>query len=132
VLFDGVCVLCDASMRFLIDRDRKGILSFAPLQGETARAVFERHPEANGSLRTVMYVRDFEGPGERIYDRSDAAIAILRDLGGIYRFLSLVRLVPRPVRDALYDFVAAHRYRWFGKLDECRLPEKGMAERFLP
>lgn len=132
VLFDGVCVLCDRSMRFLLDRDEKRVLLFAPLQGETARSLFARHPEANGSLRTVLYVRDFEGADERIYDRSDAAIAILRDLGGVYRFLSLVRLLPRAIRDAVYDWIASNRYQWFGKLDACRLPEAGMTERFLP
>jgi predicted DCC family thiol-disulfide oxidoreductase YuxK len=132
VLFDGVCVLCDASMRFLLDRDARGIFCFAPLQGETARAVFSRHPEADGSLRTVLYVRDFEGPDERLYERSDAAIEILRDLGGVYRAVSPMRFLPRGLRDALYDFIASHRYRWFGKLDACRLPEKGMEERFLP
>ena len=119
-------------MRWLMDADRKGILRFAPLQGETAREVFQRHPEAAAGLQTILYVRDFGGPGERVLERSDAAAAILRDLGGGYRLLALVRLFPRVVRDTLYDWVAAHRYRWFGKLDACQLPDKGSEQRFLP
>jgi predicted DCC family thiol-disulfide oxidoreductase YuxK len=119
-------------MRWLLDADRGGRLSFAPLQGETAREVFQRHPEAEAGLQTVIYVRDFGGPDERVYQRSDAAAEILRDLGGAYRVLALFRVLPRVIRDAVYDFVAAHRYRWFGKLDACRLPEKGSAHRFLP
>ncbi len=119
-------------MRWLVDADRSGRLSFAPLQGETARSVFARHPEVTGDLSSVVYVRNFDGPGETLHLRSDAAAAILRDLGGRYRLLALVRVLPRFLRDAAYDWIAAHRYRWFGKLDACRLPEKGSEQRFLP
>jgi predicted DCC family thiol-disulfide oxidoreductase YuxK len=119
-------------MRWLLDADRKARLCFAPLQGETARGVLGRHPEVTGDLSTVVYVRDFAGPAERVYQRSDAAAAILQDLDRFYRPLALFRLLPRIVRDALYDWIAAHRYRWFGKLDACRLPEKGSEHRFLP
>ena len=108
------------------------MLSFAPLQGETAKGVLARHPDSGDSLSTVVYVRDPGGPEERVYLRSDAAAAILADLGGAYRPLSWLRVIPRPLRDALYDWVAARRYRWFGKLDSCRLPDKGMEGRFLP
>jgi predicted DCC family thiol-disulfide oxidoreductase YuxK len=132
VLFDGLCVLCDRSMRWLLDADRRGVLSFAPLQGETAKGILARHPEAGGSLSTVVYVRDPGGPTERVFLRSDAAIAILDDLGGRYRVLAWSRLVPRALRNALYDWVAARRYRWFGRLDSCRLPDEGMEDRFLP
>lgn len=119
-------------MRWLLDADREGRLSFAPLQGETAREVLGRHPEVTGDLSTVVYVRNFGDPAERVFQRSDAAAAILQDLGGGYRPLALFRLLPRVVRDAIYDWIAAHRYRWFGKLDACRLPEKGSEHRFLP
>jgi predicted DCC family thiol-disulfide oxidoreductase YuxK len=132
VLFDGVCVLCDSSMRWLVDADRGGRLCFAPLQGETANTVFGRHPEVTGDLSSVVYVRDYGGPHETLYLRSDAAAAIFRDLGGAYRWLALFRVLPRFLRDAAYDWIAAHRYRWFGKLDACRLPEKGAENRFLP
>lgn len=119
-------------MRWLLDADRRQRLSFAPLQGETAREVLRRHPDVMGDLSTVLYVRDFGGPAETIHQRSDAAAAILRDLGGRYRLLACFRLLPRPVRDAIYDWIAAHRYRWFGTLDACHLPEKGDELRFLP
>jgi predicted DCC family thiol-disulfide oxidoreductase YuxK len=132
VLFDGVCVLCDSSMRWLLDADRDGRLSFAPLQGETAKEVLARHPEVTGDLSTVLYVRDFRSSAETVHARSDAVASILRDLGGGYGVLALFRLLPRFLRDALYDWVAARRYRWFGKLDACRLPRKGEEKRFLP
>ena len=125
-------MLCDSSMRWLLEADREERLRFAPLQGETAREVLRRHPEATGDLSTVVYVRDFGSPGEAVFFRSDAAAAILRDLGGGYRLLALFRLLPRAVRDAAYEWIAAHRYRWFGKLEACRLPQKGAEKRFLP
>jgi predicted DCC family thiol-disulfide oxidoreductase YuxK len=132
VLFDGVCVLCDSSVRWLVDADRERRLRFAPLQGETAREILRRHPEAPDKLSTIVYVRDFGWGSERIYLRSDALVAILQDLGPAYRALALFRFLPRSLRDWLYDFVASHRYRWFGKLDACRLPGKGEEKRFLP
>jgi predicted DCC family thiol-disulfide oxidoreductase YuxK len=119
-------------MRWLIDADREGILSFAPLQGETAREVLARHPDVTGALSSVVYVRDFGTLRETLHLRSDAVAAILQDLGGAYRLLSLFRFIPRVLRDAAYDWIAAHRYRWFGKLDTCRLPRKGEEKRFLP
>jgi predicted DCC family thiol-disulfide oxidoreductase YuxK len=119
-------------MRWLLDADREERLRFAPLQGETAREVLRRHPEATSDLATVIYVRHLGSPGETVHLRSDATAAILRDLGGGYRLLALFRLLPRAVRDAAYDWIAAHRYRWFGKLEACRLPEKGAEKRFLP
>ncbi len=119
-------------MRWLLDADREGILSFAPLQGETARQVLRRHPEVTDDLSSVVYVRDFGGPRETLYLRSDAVAAILQDLGSAYRLLALFRFVPRVLRDAAYDWIAAHRYRWFGKLEACRLPRTGEEKRFLP
>lgn len=131
VLFDGVCALCDRSMRFLVDEDEAALLHFAPLQGSTAGEVLERHPEADRSLSTVIYVRGAGTSQERIHQRSDAAFAILDDLGGFWRVVSWLRVIPRPLRDAVYQLVATHRYRWFGKLEACALPGPGQSERFL-
>jgi predicted DCC family thiol-disulfide oxidoreductase YuxK len=121
-------------MRWLVDRDRNRRLLFAPLQGETARAVLARHADvdADDSVSTVVYVRDFGGSSERVYLRSDAALAILRDVGRGYQVLSAFRALPRGLRDLVYDWIASHRYRWFGKLDACRLPGPGEGQRFLP
>ncbi len=132
VLFDGVCALCDSSVRFLLARDPAGKLAYAPLQGETARAALARHPGADESLSTILYVRGMGTKSEQLYDRSDAAFEILRDLGGVWRFVAWLRFIPRPIRNTVYDFIARRRYRWFGKFDACRLPKPGTNERFLP
>lgn len=118
-------------MRLLLRADRGGRLHYAPLQGRTASTILDRHPGANRALSTVIYVRDAGTSGERLYERSDAAAAILRDLGGLWRLASWPRVVPRPIRDAVYSFIANHRYSWFGTLDACQLPGPGQSERFL-
>lgn len=132
VLFDGVCALCDASIRWLVATDKKLVLYYAPLQSQTGRAVLSRHPNADQTLSTVLYVRNMSGDDETLYERSDAAFEILHDLGGVWRVASWVRFIPRALRDAVYGLVAKHRYRWFGKFDACRLPERDDAGRFLP
>lgn len=137
VFFDGVCVLCNESMRFLVDEDHARVLRFAPLQGETARGepgvreLLERDGE---ELKSVIYVRRYLGrDGERkeVLTRSDGVLRILSDLGGFWRVLSWARFAPRFLRDPLYELVARYRYRWFGRLEACRLPRPGEAELFL-
>ena len=133
VFFDGVCALCDGSMRFLIGEDRERLLKYAPLQGETAA----REPgvqtvvgEGGDDLRSAIYVR---GPrdGREVFTRSDAILAILDDLGGFWRVIALARFVPRPLRDGVYNVIARYRYRWFGRLETCRLPDDTDAGLFL-
>jgi predicted DCC family thiol-disulfide oxidoreductase YuxK len=79
----------------------------------------------------MVYVRNYGTDDELVYERSDAAIAIMEDLGGVWRLMSFLRFLPPKLRDAAYDFVARNRYQWFGKLDECRLPEPDERARFL-
>jgi len=129
VLFDGVCNLCNATVNFLLDRDRRGALRFAALQSSGAR---ER-------LRALGYdVRDGAPPSlllierGRVYDRSTAALRIARHLSSLgWRLASALLVVPRPLRDAVYSFVAKNRYAWFGRSDVCRVPTDELRNRFL-
>ena len=131
VLYDGVCALCNRLVRFLLRIDRGAVLCFAPLQGPTAARLAERHGFAL-DVKTIVYVRHFGLKHERAYQRSDAALRVLGDVGGVWWLLSGLRIVPRFLRDALYDWVARHRYRWFGRKEECWLPTPDLAARFLP
>jgi predicted DCC family thiol-disulfide oxidoreductase YuxK len=79
----------------------------------------------------MMLVESPETPAERVRTRSDAALAIVAGLGGAWRLVAALRLVPRPIRDALYGFVARRRRRWFGRRDACRVPTAGERELFL-
>lgn len=131
VLFDGRCGLCDASVRWLIRRDRRRALRFAPLEGAAAAGVRARHPDLPDADETMVLV---EGPGtgsERVRVRSDAALAILARLGGVWRMAALFRVVPPSVRDLSYRFVARRRTRWFGRLETCRIPTADERSRFL-
>ncbi len=131
VFFDGVCALCNRSMRFLINRDRDGILSFAPLQGETF-ASFRASTTLEEGLDSIVYVKGYGTGSPRAFVRSDAVLQALHDLGGFSRVLSWLRIIPRFVRDGVYDLVARHRYRWFGRYEECRLPTTTDRARLLP
>lgn len=128
VFYDGVCGLCQRWVRFLLQRDKAQTLRFAPLQGETAKARTDLPTE----LRTVVFILRPGTPDEQIFTRSEAALRLLEHLGGIWRVVSWLRIVPRGVRDGIYDFIARRRYRWFGKDESCPLPPTEWQARFLP
>jgi len=133
VFFDGVCALCNASVRFLIRVDGGGILRFAPLQGEVARGeprLAGLRPSGGTDPESLVYLRG-AGSDARVLTRSDALLAVLADLGGFWRVVAWSRILPRALRDWAYDVVARHRYGWFGRLDACPLPEPDQAWRFL-
>jgi predicted DCC family thiol-disulfide oxidoreductase YuxK len=131
VLFDGECGLCDRSVQALLRIDRRGVLTFAPLQGETAAQVRSRWrlPEEMSSL---IYVRDFDAPGEQPLFRSDAVLGLLARIGGAWRLTAPLRWLPRWLRDGAYDFIARRRHRWFRRLAACRIPAPEERARFLP
>lgn len=117
VFFDGVCHLCNGFVDAVISRDKTHVLLFAPLQGTTAAELLPA--EDRVQLDTVIY---FEAG--KIYRRSAAILKILSKLGGVYKLFSLGWLIPPFLRDALYNWIAKHRYAWFGQRDFCRLPTK--------
>ena len=130
VLFDGICGLCARTVRFVLRHDRSGRFVYAPLQGETAAAVLARHSLAS-DLETMIYVADLDGPKERVFTKSDAVLTILGELGGLWSVVAMLRIVPRPIRDAVYGLVARYRYRWFGRFETCQLPAPEQRARFL-
>ena len=129
ILFDGVCNLCNASVQWVVERDPKGIFHLASLQSAAAREVLtEADPSIHiDHLPDSIALVDEDG----IHTRSDAALRIARRLGLPYSLLWVTRLVPRALRDTVYRFVAANRYRWFGRRDTCMLPDPAYASRFL-
>lgn len=125
VFFDGVCGLCNGFVNRLMRWDKHHVLRFATLQGHTAQV---RLPMAHtAELRTIIYL-----DGERILTRSTAALHIVMKLGGPWKLAGLVLVVPRFLRDAVYNWIANNRYQWFGKLDSCRLPSPEERALFLP
>jgi predicted DCC family thiol-disulfide oxidoreductase YuxK len=125
ILFDGVCKLCTASVRFVIKRDKKKIFRFASLQSEFARSVILKKNISN-SVKTIVLLK-----GDKIYLRSDAALEITRELNGLWPCLYFFKIIPRFIRDTVYNFISQHRYQWFGKTEECWLPSPDLNARFV-
>lgn len=132
LLYDGICGFCNATVRFIVARDHRGTMQFAPLEGAFAREVIARHPELRGVDSLVLVRRG--GPGDdRVSTRSEAAIAVAAHLGGGLAVAArLARMLPRGLRDLAYDVFARHRYRVFGRFDACPLPSPDLRARFLP
>lgn len=133
LFFDGHCGLCNTFVDFVIARDRATRFLFSPLQGEAAARLVpddaaRATPGDDGAppRSVVLY------EGGAVFRRSEAALRVLEGLGGAWRAVRLLRVVPGPLRDAVYDFVARHRYRWFGRRAACRMPGTDERERFLP
>jgi predicted DCC family thiol-disulfide oxidoreductase YuxK len=126
IFFDGVCRLCNHWIDFVIARDQRRKFRYSPLQGETARD-FLGLTNAE-SLKSVVLL-DRTG----IYRKTDAVWRMLVRLGAFWKMVGwMLRLVPRPIRNWGYDFIARRRYRWFGEKAACRLPTPAERELFLP
>lgn len=150
LLFDGVCNLCNGAVQFFIRRDSKARLRFAALQSEAGRAllhateqgpvpqrlhataerqrqeVAESWEREDDAVDSVILVAD-----GRLFVKSTAVLKSLRYLPYPWRLLSMLLLVPRAVRDGVYDEVARHRYRWFGRRVSCMIPTPELRDRFL-
>ena len=126
VLFDGVCNLCNSSVNFIIDRDRAGYFKFAALQDETVEPLLTRFDLSTETMDSIVLVE--EGT---CYRESTAALRIARRLNGGWRLFYALIIVPRPVRDIVYRWIARNRYRWVGKRDTCRVPTPELKARFV-
>ena len=116
--------LCNRFVDFVLARDVARRFRFAPLQGSTATARFG--PAGEVDPTTILFEEH-----DAVYERSTAALRIISRLGGIWRVASVLSLIPRPIRDGVYDWVARNRYAWFGKRDACRLPTAEERAAFL-
>ena len=126
ILFDGVCNLCSGFVQFVVPRDTEDKYRFASLQSDVGRELLAEHDLPVDELESVVLLEDGES-----YQKSAAIIRIAAGLGGAYRLLSPFRYVPRSLRDWVYDFVAEHRYQWFGRKDRCMIPSGDVESRFL-
>ncbi len=131
VLYDGLCGLCNRAVRFVLRHDEKKRFAFASMQSELGRRILRKNGYAPDKLDTFVLVVNYESESESVLARSDAASFIVRELGGWCRFIGVTRILPRPVRDRIYDLIATNRYSWFGKYDSCLLPEKRHRHRFI-
>lgn len=125
ILFDGVCNLCGSSVQFIIAHNSRKNLKFASLQSDFGQAVLSKY-QLSPEVRTIVLIKD-----GKAFTRSDAVLKICKELNGLYPLFSLYEIVPRSLRDWVYDFIARNRYRWFGKKDQCWIPTPELQSRFI-
>ncbi len=125
ILFDGVCNFCNFWVKFAGKRDAKKILKFAALQSEAGQALLKEY-HVSDKLSTVVFLDD-----GIVYTQSSAACRICKYLDGAWKAGYMLSIIPKPIRDAIYDLIGRHRYTWFGKSDACMLPTEAMKEQFL-
>ena len=126
ILFDGVCNLCNAWVRFVVRRDPDGIFRFVAQQSPIGQAIIEEHLRGASQLSSVILIED-----NSIYTESDAVLQILARLRAPWSWIALLRIIPRPARDACYRFVVRHRYQWFGRTEACQMPSADVRSRFV-
>lgn len=132
VLYDGVCGLCNSFVQFILERDRKALFRFASLQSNLAASILARHQRSPNNLDTVYVVLDFESKSELLLSRSEAVSFVLKQLSFPWRAAGgLLQFVPKFLRDAGYNAIAARRYRIFGRSEACTLSCDQDRSRFL-
>ncbi len=126
IFFDGVCNLCNRSVDFILRHDGKENFRFASLQSEVAKDLMKNKGLDLQNMRTIILIKN-----GKIFYRSNAILEILRQLAAPWPLFYVLKLVPRFVRDGLYNLVSKHRYSWFGRRDTCRIPSTKERARFL-
>ena len=127
LLFDGHCNLCNAWVQFIVKRNPAKTIRFASLQSKAGRALLDEHKIAQDYLDSLVLIEE-----ERFSVSSSAALRTLSYLSTWESQLKLLLVLPRPLRDVVYRFVAKYRYKWFGRREQCMIPTAELNERFLP
>jgi predicted DCC family thiol-disulfide oxidoreductase YuxK len=126
ILFDGVCNLCNSSVQFILRRDKAGKFLFASLQSPVGQQYLQKFGLPADELHSFILIEN-----GKAYSRSSAALRVLRQLGGGWKLFYAFRILPAFIRDGVYNLIARHRYRWFGKRESCWLPTPELKSRFL-
>lgn len=127
ILFDGVCNLCDASVNYVIKHDKNDLFRFIALQSDLGQVIL-KHIGINPSHIDSIILYE---PGVAYYYKSSAVVEIAKGLSGIFTWFTLFQILPTVLRDYVYDYVAKNRYKWYGKKQECLVPNKEVVSKFL-
>ncbi|HET53826.1 MAG TPA: DUF393 domain-containing protein [Ignavibacteria bacterium] len=125
ILFDGVCNLCNGSVNFLIKRDFKKVFNFSPLQSDYGKLITEKLNIPKQIDSIILVIND------EYYLKSNAVIEIIKELKWYWRIFIVAKIFPQKTRDAIYDFIANNRYKWFGIRKECMIPTEDIKSRFI-
>ena len=126
ILFDGVCNLCNASVRFLINRDKMDVFRFASIQSDAAKKILLHYHHKNNEMNSILVI-----DGDKILDESSAILHISSKLGPPWSWITVLGLLPQKWTDSIYKFVASKRYRWFGRKKVCTYSMDEYENRFI-
>ncbi|MBR9853956.1 MAG: thiol-disulfide oxidoreductase DCC family protein [Algicola sp.] len=127
ILFDGVCNLCNNSVQFVIQRDKKDVFRYASLQSEIGQQLLSQRHIDTKTVDSIILIE----PGVAYYTKSDAALEIAQNLGGLWKLSAVFTWIPTAIRNRIYDFIAKNRYKWFGKQESCMIPTPELKAKFL-
>ncbi|MDX8360295.1 thiol-disulfide oxidoreductase DCC family protein [Cytobacillus sp. IB215316] len=125
IIFDGVCNLCNGAVQFLLKRDKRDALRFTAMQSEAAKELLVTY-QIPTNVDSFVFI-----DGNNFYVKSTAALQVSKYLPGLWKVFYLCRIIPVPIRDYVYDWVAKNRYKWFGRRTECMLPTPEIKKKFL-
>ena len=125
ILFDGVCNFCNSAVDFVIKRDKRSVFKFVSLQSQAGQQIAANNSLTDIGLSSFIFIE-----GNNIYSKSTAALRVCRYLDGLWRLMYGFIIVPKKIRDGIYDWIARNRYKWFGK-KSCSIPNAEVRARFL-
>ncbi len=126
ILFDGVCNLCNSSVIFAIKRDKNDVFRFAALQSEIGEQLTSKYNIDTSKTDSIILI-----DGEKYYEKSSAALHIAKYLSGGWPLLYSFIILPKFIRDSVYNFIAKNRYKWYGKKESCMIPTPELQAKFL-
>jgi predicted DCC family thiol-disulfide oxidoreductase YuxK len=126
ILFDGICNFCNGNVNFIIRQDNKKIFRLAALQSEAGQRLLQQYKLPMGDFDSFVLVHE-----NKVYNKSSAALEVYSLVPWYWKWTQLIWIFPRFIRDAVYDFIARHRYKWFGKKEQCMVPTAELRGRFL-
>tara|TARA_R110002124_G_scaffold138576_6_gene302103 strand:- start:34723 stop:35130 length:408 start_codon:yes stop_codon:yes gene_type:complete len=126
ILFDGVCNLCNSTVVRVIKNDKSDLFRFTTLQGAVGQVIVTEHGIDTAKTDSIILIDN-----KKAFTKSTAALRIARDLSGAYPLLYGFIIIPKPIRDWVYDYIAKNRYKWYGKKDSCMIPTPELKKKFL-
>lgn len=126
ILFDGICNFCNGAVNFTIKRDKHKTIKFAALQSDIGQSLLKQYGLPGDFISSFLFIEN-----GKVYSRSTAALRVCRYLKGLWPLCYGFMIVPAFIRNAVYDFIAKNRYKWFGQKDQCMVPTPDMRARFL-
>lgn len=126
ILFDGVCNLCNSTVQFVIKHDKKDTFRFASLQSDIGQQLLKKFNLPVSKINSFVLVQN-----NKAYTRSTGALMVAKQLDGFWPLLYIFIIIPPFIRNGMYNFIATHRYKWFGKKETCWLPAPELKNKFL-